>query len=152
MPASNHHPRPATEVRRFGAEETGQVERYFREAGYPVPLDQVAAAWGAREGGALVGCLALCIEEGVEILRGPEVVFQRRRRGIGRLLIRAAGSELDARSCYCVAYAHLNRLYREVGFRRCEPDEGPEFLRRRVADLQSRGWNVGLLVKRAQRD
>src|SRR5688500_7050627 len=94
MPASNHHPRRATEVRRFAADENAQVERFFREAGYPVPLDQVVLAWGAWEGTALVGCLALCIERGVEILRGPEVLLQRRRSGIGKRLMHAAGPEL----------------------------------------------------------
>jgi hypothetical protein len=137
------------DVRGTPAEQKSDVERFFRLAGYPVPIDKPVAAWGAWEGEELVGCLALCLEDGVEILRGPEIVNRRRRRGYGKALLDAATPQLEGRTLYCVAYTHLLRMYAKAGFGPCAPGEGPEFLRRRVAALVGRGWHVVLLVRSA---
>jgi GNAT superfamily N-acetyltransferase len=111
-----------------------------------VPLGLDFIAWGAWEHEMLVGCIALCKEHHVSILRGPEVAHSRRKVGIGRRLLKAAEPELANHTCYCVAYGFLLRVYRDAGFRRCTPGEGPDFLRRRVRDFCARGWDVELLV------
>lgn len=150
MPAANHSTRHAAPVvRPMRADENARVERFFREAGYPVPLGSDYVAWGAWEGEALVGCIALCIEGGVTILRGPEIAYDRRRRGIGKALMEAVRPGIAARPCYCIAYTHLHRMYREAGFRRCAEGEGPEFLRRRVRDMRARKWDLALLFRPA---
>jgi GNAT superfamily N-acetyltransferase len=138
---------PALELRAVAATERAAIERFYREAGYPAALGTDFVAWGAWEGGVLVGALALCTEGDASILRGPEVGDSHRHRGIGRALLDTAAPDLASVSCYCIAYAFLVRVYQRYGFRRCAADEGPEFLRRRVRDLGDRGWNVVLLVK-----
>ena len=149
MPAANHKPRlAAPTVCPMRDDERRRTERFFREAGYPVPLgDHVA--WGAFEGEDLIGALALCDEAGITILRGPEIRHERRRRGLGKSLMRAAAPALEGRACYVISYRHLVRMYREFGFQRCGVGEGPEFLRRRVRDLNERSWDLLLLFKPA---
>jgi len=137
------------EVRGTPAEQRSDVERFFRLAGYPVPIGKPLAAWGAWDREDLVGCLAICLEDGVEILRGPEIVNRRRRRGYGKALLDAAAPALEGRTLYCVAYTHLLRMYGKAGFGPCAPGEGPDFLRRRVAALVARGWHVALLKRNA---
>ena len=133
------------------AEEQARTERFYREAGYPVPIGE-HVAWGAWQGEEMVGAIALSIEGGTAILRGPEIIHARRRRGVGRSLLRAAEPDLRRRSCYVIAYRHLVRMYREMGFTRCVEGDGPEFLRRRIHDLNRRGWDVLLLFKPAAED
>jgi hypothetical protein len=147
MPSTLRKPNGANHVvRRMAAAESVLAERFFLQAGYPVPLGLDFIAWGAWEHDVLVGCIALCREHNVSILRGPEVAHTRRKLGIGRTLLKSAASELANQTCYCVAYGFLLRIYRDAGFRRCAPGEGPDFLRRRVRDLNARGWDIALLV------
>jgi len=149
MQTLRRHTHAHSEIRRMQGDEAGRAERFFREVGYPVPLGRDFIAWGAWEHVYdLVGCVALCAEHGVSILRGPEVLDTHRRRGLGGQLLKAVAPDLAGRGCYCVAYDFLARLYRDAGFRRCGEAEGPEFLRRRIRELKAGGWDVALLVRR----
>ena len=149
MQTLRRHTHAHADIRRFQGEEAGRAERFFREAGYPVPLGRDFIAWGAWEHeDDLVGCIALCVEHDVSILRGPEILDTRRRRGLGKVLLKATNPELAGRVCYCVAYEFLVRMYRDGGFRRCREAEGPDFLRRRIRELTARGWDLALLVRR----
>jgi GNAT superfamily N-acetyltransferase len=149
MQTLRRHHLAHAEIRRMQGGEAGRAGRFFREAGYPVPLGRDFIAWGAWEReDDLVGCIALCVEHDVSILRGPEILDTRRRRGLGRMLLEAAVPELAGLTCYCVAYEFLVRMYRDAGFRRCGEAEGPDFLRRRIRELTARGWDLVLLIRR----
>jgi GNAT superfamily N-acetyltransferase len=105
------------ELRRLLPEEYRQVAAFYREAGYPAAIKPEDIAWGAWSGPALVGCISLCPEEGVWVLRGPEVQFEYRRHGVGRMLLDLVKPEVATRTCYCLAYVYLTGLYAVAGFR-----------------------------------
>jgi hypothetical protein len=134
------------EPRRMPPEDHDGLTRFFRASGYPVRVDPTIA-WGAWRGSELAACVALSLEEGTWVLRGPEVVVDERRRGIGKRLLAAAAPELANRTTFCVAYSHLQRMYSSVGFRTCPPEDAPELLRRRVNALRDVGWDVILLIR-----
>ncbi|HEX7404010.1 MAG TPA: GNAT family N-acetyltransferase [Usitatibacter sp.] len=134
------------EPRRMPREDHDDLTRFFRESGYPVRVEP-EIAWGVWRGSELAACVALSLEEGTWVLRGPEVLGDLRRRGIGRRLLAAAEHELADRTTYCVAYSHLRRMYASIGFRACSPGEKPDFLRKRVNALRAVGWEVVLLIR-----
>ena len=132
--------------RRMAPEEHDDLTRFFRVSGYPARVEPMVA-WGAWRGSELAACLALSLEEDTWVLRGPEVLGDLRRRGIGARLLAAAEPELADRTTYCVAYSHLRRMYSTVGFRTCHPGEKPDFLRKRVNALRAVGWDVVPLIR-----
>jgi predicted N-acetyltransferase YhbS len=145
MPANKLNSVPL-EPRRMPPEDHDDLTRFFRESGYPARVEP-AVAWGAWRGSELTACVALSLEEGTWVLRGPEVLGDLRRRGIGKRLLAAAEPELAGRTTYCVAYSHLRRLYSSIGFRTCTLGEKPDFLRRRLNALRALDWDVILLIR-----
>jgi predicted N-acetyltransferase YhbS len=134
------------EPRRMPPEDHDDLTRFFRKSGYPVQVDPTIA-WGVWRGSELAACVALSLEEDTWVLRGPEVLVDLRRQGIGARLLAAAEPELADRTTYCVAYSHLRRMYSSIGFRICSPGEKPDFLRKRVNALRAVGWEVTLLIR-----
>jgi predicted N-acetyltransferase YhbS len=147
MPAIKFYAIPI-ELRRMSPGEHDDLTRFFRESGYPARVEPTIA-WGAWRASELTACVALSLEEDTWVLRGPEVLGDLRRRGIGKRLLEAAEPELVDRTTYCVAYSHLRRLYSSIGFRACSFGERPDFLRRRVNALQALDWDVVLLIRTA---
>src|ERR1700681_5002683 len=129
------------QARRMLPEDHDGLTRFFRASGYPVRVEP-AIAWGAWRGRELAACVALSLEEGTWVLRGPEVLVDVRRRGIGKRLLAAAAPELADGTSFCVAYSHLRRMYSSIVVRTCPPDEAPEVLRRRVKALRAVDWDV----------
>lgn len=134
------------ELRRMPPEDHDDLTRFFRRSGYPVQVEPTIA-WGAWRGSKLAACVALSLEEDLWVLRGPEVLSDLRRRGIGAQLLAAAEPEFADRTIYCVAYSHLRRMYSSIGFRTCSPGEEPDLLRKRVNALRAVGWDVTLLIR-----
>ncbi|HEX7557577.1 MAG TPA: GNAT family N-acetyltransferase [Usitatibacter sp.] len=136
------------ELRRMSPGEHDDLTRFFRNTGYPAQVEPTIA-WGAWRASELAACVALSLEEGTWVLRGPEVLGDLRRRGIGKRLLEAAKAELAGRTTYCVAYSHLRRLYASIGFRACSFGERPDFLRKRANALRTVGWDVVMLIRTA---
>lgn len=139
----------ALDLIKAGKEEVSEVARFYREAGYPVPIQPEDTCWGAWDGPVLVGALALCREGGIRILRGPEVAHAYRRRGVGKALLRLAAPEVARDTTYCISYGFLKRLHAAGGFRAVPPGDAPEFLWRRVSVLNAQDWDVVLLRREA---
>jgi GNAT superfamily N-acetyltransferase len=134
------------ETRLMLPEDHADLTRFFYASGYPVRVEPTIA-WGVWRGSELAACVALCLEEGTWVLRGPEVLVDARHRGIGKRLLAAAAPELAHRTTYCIAYSHLRRMYSTVGFRTCRPNEAPDALRSRVKTLRAVDWDVILLIR-----
>ena len=146
MAVPSHRFDPASlQLRRLAPGENEEASRFYREAGYPVPIMAHDRVWGVWVDGILAACVALCEEEDVWVLRGPEVHFEYRRHGLGRALIEQVRPELDGHTCYCVAYSFLMPLYAALGFGACPAADEPEFLTRRVRELREAGWDVVVL-------
>src|SRR5262249_6525325 len=127
-----------------------ELSRFFRLAGYPVPILRGDSGWGAWSQEKLIGAIALCNEGNELMLRGPEVAFEHRRRRVGVELLKRAVAQINARTCYCVAYAFLGRMYAREGFRACPEAERPGFLVRRVANLRQAKWDVIVLRRKPE--
>jgi predicted N-acetyltransferase YhbS len=139
------HPAASLEYRAFAPGERSDLSRFFREAGYPVPISPDDQGWGAWSQGTLVGAIALCHEENEWLLRGPEILHAFRRRRVGAELLKLAIPKLRSHTCYCVAYSFLARMYSAEGFKPCPSEEIPKFLARRIKGLREAQWDVTVL-------
>jgi len=138
-------PSHAIEYRAFDDAGQETLSRFYREAGFPVAIMPGDEGWGAWDRGVLVGCLALSHEANTWIMRGPEIKAEYRRRGVGAHLLNLAMPRLRGKTCYCVSYTFLMRMYSRAGFHACPPHEQPAFLAKRVARLRDQGWDLKIL-------
>lgn len=138
-------PNQSIEYRAFDEAEHDSLSRFYREAGFPVAIMPGDEGWGAWERGHLVGCLALSHEANTWLLRGPEIRAEYRRRGVGAHLLHLAMPRLRNKTCYCVSYTFLTRMYSRAGFHVCPLHEQPPFLSKRVARLRDQGWDLKIL-------
>lgn len=108
----------ATQVTTVPHDRRAEVEAFYkRELDRDVPLgthEDVLCAW---EDGLIVGALRLFPASGRLVLRTMVVAEERRGRGIGRAMLRAASERIGERECYCFPWPHLERFYGEIGFR-----------------------------------
>ena len=137
------------EYRAFEDSEHHTLSRFYREAGFPVAIMPGDEGWGAWDGKILVGCLALSHEANTWLLRGPEIKAQYRRRGVGAHLLGQALPRIRNRTCLCVSYSFLVRMYSRAGFHACPAHEQPPFLARRVERLREQGWDLKILKRTA---
>ena len=138
-------PLHSIEYRAFLDAEHDTLSRFYREAGFPVAIMPGDEGWGAWDKEHLVGCLALSHEANTWIVRGPEIKAEYRRRGVGAHLLHCAMPRLRGKTCYCVAYSFLMRMYSRAGFHACPANEQPAFLAKRVARLRDQGWDLRIL-------
>jgi hypothetical protein len=133
------------EYRRFRPEESDVLPRFFLQAGYMLPVAPQDTGWGAWADGDLVGALALSNMQGSWLLRGPEIVSQFRRRGVGAALLDLALPDIRGFDCFCPAYSNLVRMFARVGFRVCLPAEAPPYLAQQLAIVRQTQLNLILL-------
>jgi hypothetical protein len=145
--AARKHITHPLEYRRFLPEESEVLPRFFLQAGYMVPVTAQDTGWGAWSDGELVGALALSSLQGSWLLRGPEIVSNFRRRGIGAALLDLALPEIRGIECYCPAYSNLVRMYSRVGFKVCLPADAPPYLAQQLALVRETQLNLMLLKR-----
>ena len=121
------------------------IAAFYTKVGYgkkPQATDSVLRAY---DRGRLVGATRISKEHGVLVLRGMYVETQSQRRGIGRQLLDAVAGEIGSRECWCIPYAHLDEFYSRIGFKECDPDVAPAFLRERVSKYRELGRRVMIM-------
>lgn len=87
-----------------------------------------------RHDAQVVAVARLATEHGVLVLRTMVVADGWRGRGIDSRLLEHASRAISGRTCYCVAWSHLEDFYGRAGFRRVAADELPPHLRERLGD------------------
>ena len=96
----------------------------------------------AFEKDQLVGCVRFCIEENTPLLRTMMVDEQFRKQKIGSRLLVAFENYLidnEIKNTYCIPYAHLEKFYGQIGFKRLTDEEMPKFLLERLQKYRSQG-------------
>ena len=136
-------------VRIAGPEELERVREAYREWGYGGGAGPADVILVAERDGLLIGVVRRTTEFGVVMLRGMQVAPDVQRQGIGRKLLQAFLQQLGGQECYCVPYAHLVGFYGRIGFEVWPLEQGPAFLRDRIAGYRARGLNVTLMRRPA---
>ena len=88
-----------------------------------------------------IGSVRLCNEDGVYTLRTMQVAESYQRRGLGLEILnrfRQRVEELNLTEVYCIPYTHLEDFYGNVGFKKIDVHQAPEFLQERIATFSSK--------------
>ena len=96
----------------------------------------------AYKDGHLAGCVRFCIESKLPLLRTMMVAKEFRNVGIGRALLKSFAEHLDEnniRDSYCIPYAHLQKFYESIGFKRVVGIQIPTYLKDRLELYASSG-------------
>ena len=101
--------------------ERSDIEAFYRtQLGRAVVLDPADEMLAARDERAIVAAARLHHCAGTLVLRTMVVAEGRRRTGIGTRLLDAVDRAIGGRECYCFPWAHLERFYGRIGFRRLD--------------------------------
>ena len=98
----------------------------------------------------VLGCVRLCEEEGVFLLRSMLIHPNYRNKGLGKRLLKEFEKQLLENlhaPVYCVPHDYLGDFYSYVGFETIE-NEAPQFLFQRVQSYKNNGHNCILMVRK----
>jgi predicted N-acetyltransferase YhbS len=127
------------EIKVFENPDRTDVKDFYVSCGHdrgPDPENKVIVA---LENGKIIGAVRLCFEHGVYMLRTMDVAAECQGKGIGTLLLKKFEELLCNNECYCLAYAHLENFYGQIGFQTVTNErDAPQFLQDRVADYRTR--------------
>ena len=119
-----------------------ETAAFYQQVGYGIKLHDDDTVLEARDGDKLVGVVRLAEENGALVLRGMYVDQDSQRRGVGTMMLEAAGREIGMRECWCIPFDHLRSFYSQIGFRECGREAAPKFLQQRLDDYRESGRNV----------
>ncbi len=125
------------------------VDSFYESVGYRGGSHSRDCILVAREDQRIVAAVRLCNEEGFLVLRGMYVAEERRRMGVGSMLLESASAAIDSAECWCVPYIHLTEFYSRIGFRVHEGSGTPKFLLERRSRYFAKGNLVTIMRKRA---
>lgn len=131
------------------ADDREAVARLYAETAYTPHLGGTETLLIAELDGAPIGVLRLVDEYGQLVLRGMRVKAPFQRRGIGTSLLIHAQTEIGARSCYCLPFAHLVTFYSTICFRPVSDQFLPQFLLARAERYRSKGESIAPMFRDA---
>jgi GNAT superfamily N-acetyltransferase len=120
----------------------GETMGFYQQVGYGVKIHHDDTVLEARDGNKLGGVVRLAEVKGALVLRGMFVEEDSQRRGVGTMMLEAAGREIGSRECWCIPFDHLRPFYSQIGFQECAREAAPEFLQQRLDDYQKAGRSV----------
>ena len=123
------------------------VASLYDVCGYGAGISDQDIVLAALDGERVLGAARLCLEHGVLVLRGMQVLPSFQRMGIGTKLLRECEKELGDRTCFCIPRRPLEAFYRLAGFHVCEPTRAPEFLAQRCSQYMDNGMDVILMER-----
>lgn len=136
---------PAISIREAFEAEYPDIVAFYETCGYPGHLKNSETIFVAVRADSLVGVVRLCLEHGVVVLRGMQVLPQFQRKGFGLSLLYKCRPRLNDAICYCIPWRHLEQFYSSVGFERCEQGSVPGFLSERYSRYVQEGRDVILM-------
>ncbi len=95
----------------------------------------------AREKDSVIGCVRFCRENDIALLRSMMIDADYRRKGVGRQLLNAFSKYVRNQKIspvYCVPYSHLETFYGQIGFRKINDEDAPDFLIERLKNYSTR--------------
>jgi len=120
-------------------EVTEQVNAFYIATGRPKKkvdptTDKVVLAMLNDE---ILGVVRLCFEHGFYVLRTMQVHPNFQRKGIGFEILKKFEhtlEELRIDESYCFAFAHLEKFYGHIGYRKIDNAMAPQFLQQRLIE------------------
>lgn len=122
------------------------VARFYKThypAGKP-KKDEVI--WTVEGHSGLKGAVRFRQFSDFQLLTGMLIDPAVRRQGVGASLLIAVEQQIKARPCYCLAYTHLQSLYKNAGFVVIETCKLPEALRGRYQSYCNSGKDLVPMV------
>ena len=87
--------------------------------------------------GNIVGAVRLCFEHETFVLRTMQIAPKLQGHGVGSKILtefRNLLQKKEIRQTFCFCYAHLEKFYGQIGFKKINPQEAPAFLQERRKD------------------
>ena len=100
--------------------------------------DELVVAYADQK---FIGSVRLCNEQEVYTLRSMQIAESYQRRGLGLEILNRFRKRVEERNItevYCVPYAHLEEFYGNIGFKKIEERQAPEFLQERIGGYRER--------------
>ncbi|HJO93731.1 MAG TPA: GNAT family N-acetyltransferase [Victivallales bacterium] len=124
------------------------LDTFYKNCGYGGKFTPSDIVVYAVDNETPIGVGRLSLENEVFILRGMQILQKYQGKGIGTTLLNKLIEALPDRECFCLPYTHLLDFYRKVGFRKCNINEVPRFLKTRLQSYRANKIDVQLLVLR----
>lgn len=105
-----------TVFRKLSATELPLAKRFYKEAAYRCRFDRASDVYVLYQHTSIVAAVQIDREEQFDFLRAMVVAPAHRGRGFGMQLLQHVAPLLDERSCWCLPYRALERLYQYAGF------------------------------------
>lgn len=105
----------------------------------------------AFENQEILGTVRYCVEKNTSVLRSMFVHIDYQKRGIGKKILLEFEKYLiknKISNTYCLPYPHLEGFYSLVGFKKIDPNDGPVFLKERMARYSDELNVKTILMKR----
>jgi N-acetylglutamate synthase-like GNAT family acetyltransferase len=123
------------------------IRRFYKKCGYGGGCNKEDTILIAKKDKKIIGVVRLCNENGKVILRGMQVDPAHRNKGIGKQLLLKLNDIIKNKDCYCLPYAHLINLYKQIGFKQIDLSGAPSFLQTRYKTYIRKGLNVVMMKK-----
>lgn len=124
------------------AEDTMETAlEFYKSCGRVTNLNPKDILVFGRAGERLVGIVRLCHEHGHYVLRTMQVLEELQGQGYGRQILekfKKLLAEQAIQEVYCMPYAHLEKFYGLIDFKKIPTEQAPEFLQERVAEFHKK--------------
>jgi len=134
-------------IRFAGINEYPSVVQLYQACGYGGGVDNEDKVVIAEASGQLIGAVRICTEQGVQVLRGMQIIKSYHGKGIGSLVLQFLKDNIVMTGCYCLPYKHLTGFYGQIGFELISADEAPVFLAERLEKYLSIGNREMVMMK-----
>lgn len=128
-----------------GLERKSEIEAFYQREGSSIDIQRTDLFFIARAKNEILGCVRFCVENQIPMLRTMRVAKSVQRRKIGLELLRRFALHLndeEIRNTHCLPHSNLEAFYGKIGFRKISGDEIPLFLRERMTQNASRGYEL----------
>ncbi len=128
-----------------------QAEEFYKACERKVSLnseDTLVVAFVDDEVGGIV---RLCFEKGHFVLRTMQIKPNHQRKGLGSILLDKFDDlirEKKIMEIFCMPYDYLEPFYSQIGFRKIQEIEAPEFLQQRARDFRQNHSDKDVILMR----
>lgn len=133
-----------------GSEFKSKIDAFYARYGMSARARDTDLFFLAFNQEEVIGSVRFCIEEDVAVLRSMMIADFARAKGLGFRLLQEFQAHLNSNKtveAYCLPYAHLEKFYGKIGFKKIADDEAPKFLQERAVDYRAKGETT-ILMKR----
>jgi N-acetylglutamate synthase-like GNAT family acetyltransferase len=135
-------------IREATVDEHPAILNLYRVCGYSGGIagqDLIVIALNQND---IVGAVRICLENGINVLRGMQIHPAFRHQQIGSYMLKFLSENKDLRNCYCLPYNHLKSFYGRIGFKEIKQIDAPDFLVERLNNYIKSGHYHIIIMKR----